>query len=159
MSYHVNPKTGRASVCRARVRCPFGGSDEHYSSEKEAGRAFEEKMQARTLPSAVSKKAGDVRPTPSRSGSMPTVSKSTIDEVSRVQTEGSVRRFFKETELSDQFSRDSVRISRDGSIAQARAEYGFSYNRVKVSSGDVVTFNSDMRPTGVARPDGTSSSF
>lgn len=41
--YHVNPESGVASECRARVKCRFGVSEEeHYSSKEVASRAFEE---------------------------------------------------------------------------------------------------------------------
>lgn len=40
--YHVNPKTGKASICRATVRaCPLGGESMHFES-KEATRAADE---------------------------------------------------------------------------------------------------------------------
>lgn len=47
MKFHVNPKTGNPSGCRATEKkgCPFGGEDTHFES-KEAARADYEKKQA-----------------------------------------------------------------------------------------------------------------
>ena len=43
MRYHVNPKTGNASLCKAgKGKCPFGGSADHYPTQAEAQAAFEE---------------------------------------------------------------------------------------------------------------------
>lgn len=39
--FHVNPTTGKAGACSARVQCPFGGEAEHYASEAEARAAYE----------------------------------------------------------------------------------------------------------------------
>lgn len=44
MSYHVNPGTGKVSVCRAKIKCRFGGVDgteNHYDSKQEANAAAE----------------------------------------------------------------------------------------------------------------------
>lgn len=48
MKYHVNPETGKASPCRAKVRCRFGGEsgqENHYTSKVEADRAAEAVLQ------------------------------------------------------------------------------------------------------------------
>lgn len=39
--YHINPKTGKYGVCRAKIKCRFGGNEVHYNSEKEAIAASE----------------------------------------------------------------------------------------------------------------------
>lgn len=45
--FHINPETGNASACRASGDgCPFGGNDQHYSSQQEAQGAYEETMEA-----------------------------------------------------------------------------------------------------------------
>jgi len=46
MTFHVNPKTGNPSVCRATEKrgCPFGGEDIHFESKEEARAAYEKKQ-------------------------------------------------------------------------------------------------------------------
>lgn len=39
--YHINPETGNPGICRAEVRCRYGGAAEHYTSKEEARAAFE----------------------------------------------------------------------------------------------------------------------
>lgn len=34
--YHINPKTGRAGLCRAQKQCPFGGAEIHFETKSEA---------------------------------------------------------------------------------------------------------------------------
>jgi len=42
--FHINQETGEVDTCRAsKGRCPFGGSEDHYSSKKEARTAYENK--------------------------------------------------------------------------------------------------------------------
>ena len=48
--WHINPKTGEPGLCRALKNCPFGGSDEHYSSREAAQGAYEAKMEAEADP-------------------------------------------------------------------------------------------------------------
>lgn len=45
--YHVNSK-GEPGLCRAKVECPFGGDESHYSSKKEAARVYENEMFVKT---------------------------------------------------------------------------------------------------------------
>jgi len=41
MTYHINPKSGNADLCRAtHGRCPFGSLEEHYSTLEEAYQGF-----------------------------------------------------------------------------------------------------------------------
>lgn len=41
--YHISPKTGNPSLCRAESgKCPFGKDDVHFSSREEARTAFEQ---------------------------------------------------------------------------------------------------------------------
>lgn len=42
--FHVNPKTGKTSVCTAVRKCPFGGVKDHYPTETAARAAYEESM-------------------------------------------------------------------------------------------------------------------
>ena len=43
--YHINPKTGKAGLCRARSgNCPFGSDEQHFDSLLEAQAAFEKSM-------------------------------------------------------------------------------------------------------------------
>src|SRR6478735_5716445 len=52
--YHVNKK-GEAGKCRAEQGpCPYGSSDEHYSSAAEAQAAYEEAMGDATVPGPLS---------------------------------------------------------------------------------------------------------
>lgn len=41
---HINPETGNPGVCTANIQCRYGASTEHYSSESEARKAYEEKQ-------------------------------------------------------------------------------------------------------------------
>lgn len=44
MKYHVNPETGKVSICRAKVKCRFGGStgnENHFSSKNAADQSAE----------------------------------------------------------------------------------------------------------------------
>ena len=43
--YHINPTTGEPSICRARVRCPFGDLETGHYSSAEAARVAYEQMQ------------------------------------------------------------------------------------------------------------------
>lgn len=57
MLYHINPSTGETGQCRASVRnCPFGGADEHFTSEEAARMHYESTMSAGSL--AAQKKDG-----------------------------------------------------------------------------------------------------
>lgn len=47
--YHINPKTGNPGACNAQHACPFGGAEDHYSSEEKARAAFELSMAADTF--------------------------------------------------------------------------------------------------------------
>lgn len=45
--FHINPDTGRAGACGAKIKCKFKLSeDEHYSTKDEAKLAYSEKMKA-----------------------------------------------------------------------------------------------------------------
>lgn len=44
--YHVNPETGNPGECNAKVRCPFGGEDEHFTSAGAARAAYERAQSA-----------------------------------------------------------------------------------------------------------------
>lgn len=39
--YHVNPETGNAGPCSAKVQCPFGGDEAHYDTPDDARKAYE----------------------------------------------------------------------------------------------------------------------
>ena len=39
--YHVNPETGNPNVCRAKLKCPYGGDSLHYDSKEAARASFE----------------------------------------------------------------------------------------------------------------------
>lgn len=39
--FHINPETGNPGICNAKVRCRFGGAEEHYDSKEAARAAFE----------------------------------------------------------------------------------------------------------------------
>lgn len=41
--FHVNPETGEPGICRAKVKCKFGGDSEHFTSEEAARSSFENK--------------------------------------------------------------------------------------------------------------------
>lgn len=50
--YHISPRTGNPVTCKAKIRCPFGDMvADHYSSQEEARRAYEEKMVKARTPS------------------------------------------------------------------------------------------------------------
>jgi len=41
--YHINPNTGNAGVCKAKVNCPYGDLEkDHFNTKWEAMRAYEE---------------------------------------------------------------------------------------------------------------------
>jgi len=47
MTFHVNPKTGNPSVCRAKTgNCPFGEITEHYESKEDARLSYEKKQES-----------------------------------------------------------------------------------------------------------------
>lgn len=46
MKYHINPSTGRASICRATKTCPFGEDAIHGESAQAARKAYEASMEA-----------------------------------------------------------------------------------------------------------------
>ena len=46
MAYHINPETGEPGSCSATIKCPFGGSSEHYDTPNEARSAYEKTMEA-----------------------------------------------------------------------------------------------------------------
>ena len=47
--FHINPKTGNPGQCRAQQACPFGGAEDHYSSQEEARAAYERKQASSTF--------------------------------------------------------------------------------------------------------------
>ncbi len=47
--YHISPRTGNPSICRARGKCPFGDmQSDHFDSREAAREAYEERMKNRT---------------------------------------------------------------------------------------------------------------
>lgn len=48
--YHINPTTGNPNLCRAKIKCRFGGESEHYKTVELAAQAFESKMKINELP-------------------------------------------------------------------------------------------------------------
>lgn len=48
--YHLNPETGVAGRCSAKIQCRFGESTEHYSTQTEAAQAFEKRMADEAIP-------------------------------------------------------------------------------------------------------------
>lgn len=52
--YHINPTTGRVSLCHALHSCPFGDIDsDHYADQTEARSAYESLLSEETLPMPV----------------------------------------------------------------------------------------------------------
>lgn len=48
--FHINSKTGEPGLCRAVGEgCPFGGTDEHYTSKEAAQKAYENLMEKESL--------------------------------------------------------------------------------------------------------------
>lgn len=48
--YHINPSTGDPSVCRAKIKCPFGDVvHEHFDSAEAARQSYERVMAAKEL--------------------------------------------------------------------------------------------------------------
>lgn len=47
--YHINPETGRANQCSAKIKCRFGAETKHYASKKEARGAYEKTMKKETV--------------------------------------------------------------------------------------------------------------
>jgi hypothetical protein len=53
--YHINPETGRANQCNAKIKCRFGDV-EHYSTKEEARTAYERSKAGETF-NTIKKKA------------------------------------------------------------------------------------------------------
>lgn len=52
--YHINPTTGRVSICHAIRSCPFGSLEsDHYADQTEARSAYESLLSEETLPRPV----------------------------------------------------------------------------------------------------------
>lgn len=48
--YHISPETGNPGVCKAKTKCRFGDiNNDHYDSEKDARKAFEETTKEASL--------------------------------------------------------------------------------------------------------------
>lgn len=47
--YHINPETGRANQCNAKIKCRFGADTKHYASKEEARGAYEKTMKKETV--------------------------------------------------------------------------------------------------------------
>lgn len=59
LSFHVNPTTGEPGLCRASVKaCPFGGEADHYETQADARRAFEDSMASTIFSKAPRKISG-----------------------------------------------------------------------------------------------------
>lgn len=54
--YHINPKTGKPGICRAKTQCRFGEASDHYDTPAAAQEGYEEMMKANTLVSRKSAK-------------------------------------------------------------------------------------------------------
>lgn len=51
IKYHISPKTGRPNKCTASLRaCPVGGEGDHFPTQEEARRAYEERQKEQELP-------------------------------------------------------------------------------------------------------------
>lgn len=48
-NYHINPDTGRANQCNAKIKCRFGADTKHYGSKEEARGAYEQTMKKQTV--------------------------------------------------------------------------------------------------------------
>lgn len=49
--YHINPLTGNPTVCKAKIKCRFGGMEhDHYDSKEEAREAYERSAEISSLP-------------------------------------------------------------------------------------------------------------
>ena len=54
MAFHINPKTGKPSVCKAAIlNCPFGSYDEHFETREAAQNFYEKKMKSVTIAKAI----------------------------------------------------------------------------------------------------------
>lgn len=49
-TYHINPETGNPGLCKAVQRCPFGASDDHFSTKEDARKAYENGQVTLALP-------------------------------------------------------------------------------------------------------------
>lgn len=67
---------------------------------------------------------------------------SAIRSIEQVHTTDRIEEFLNETELGDQFDRDSWTLSDDGRRFQATVEDGFQYRGDTYSPGDLVTMDS-----------------
>ena len=47
--YHINPKTGDPSICKAKISCPFSSEFEHFENEIAARKFFEREMEKPTV--------------------------------------------------------------------------------------------------------------
>lgn len=63
-SYHINPDTGRANKCSAKVRCRFGTYTKHYDSKESAQKAYESSMSSETISQGLKKTSKTILSTP-----------------------------------------------------------------------------------------------
>lgn len=59
-SYHINPNTGRANKCSAKISCRFGTNTEHYSSKEAAQVAYEASMSSETITQGLKKTSASI---------------------------------------------------------------------------------------------------
>lgn len=63
-SYHINPDTGRANKCSAKIRCRFGTDAKHYDSKESAQKAYESSMSSGKISQGLKKASKTIAPTP-----------------------------------------------------------------------------------------------
>lgn len=71
--YHINPDTGRANQCGAKIKCRFGADTEHYDTKESAQKAFENSMSSETVSQSLKKAVAPRLITP--------ISDATADEI------------------------------------------------------------------------------
>lgn len=110
--FHVNPETGNAGPCSAKEgNCPFGGTDEHYSSAPAARAAYEQTMATQAL----------------------------IADINTVALRKVVQDF-QTSELSFEFKHE-VELAPDGETFTATVATRFIYRGVPYEPGDRVVFD------------------
>lgn len=110
--FHVNPATGDAGRCRAtQGKCPFGSTEEHYTTIEGARDSYERDMKTQYL----------------------------ISEVNRVSLQRKVDEFL-ESELGGEFNQ-RVTVANNGESFTATAANSFTLEGVSYKRGDVLTFD------------------
>lgn len=53
--YHVNPKTLRVNICKAKIKCEFGDDTPHFDTKEEAKDYYDKKNKSKNIPESMSK--------------------------------------------------------------------------------------------------------